>query len=118
MRQRQPLFDATGGLHAAALFTLEGELLAVREDIGRHNAVDKLIGRALMREELPWRERILVVSARAGFEIVQKAIMASVPVVVAVGAASSLADEAARRAGVELWSFVRAERSNRHVDRR
>ncbi|MEM8934262.1 MAG: formate dehydrogenase accessory sulfurtransferase FdhD [Acidobacteriota bacterium] len=115
MRPRQALFDRTGGLHAAALFTLDGELLAVREDIGRHNAVDKLIGRSLLRDELPWTDRIVLVSARAGFEIVQKVMMAQAPILAAVGAASSLATEAARRGGLDLWSFVQATRSNHHV---
>ncbi len=115
MRRKQTLFEATGGLHAAALFDAAGELLALYEDIGRHNAVDKLIGHFLLAGGLPLRDRILVVSARAGFEIVQKAMTAAVPVMVAVGAASSLAVEMAKEGGMALYSFVGAGRGNRHV---
>ena len=113
MRGGQHIFERTGGLHAAALFDLDGRLLALREDVGRHNAVDKLVGRSLLAGELPWHDRILVTSARAGFEIVQKAMMAAVPLVVAVGAGSSLAVEAALRGGLDLYAFVRADRSVR-----
>ena len=115
MRREQPLFEATGGLHAAALFDPDGELLALYEDIGRHNAVDKLIGHFLLEDGLPLRDRILVVSARAGFEIVQKAMTAAVPLMVAVGAASSLAVEMAKEGGMALYSFVGPGRGNRHV---
>ena len=115
MESRQDLFAKTGGLHAAALFNPEGELLDLAEDVGRHNAVDKLIGASLLRGDLPWTDRVLVVSARAGFEIVQKALMARASAMVAVGAASSLAVEAAQRGGMELHSFVRGGRSNRHL---
>lgn len=115
MRRDQRLFDATGGLHAAALFDLEGELLCLREDIGRHNAVDKVIGHALLAGEVPMSDRILVVSARAGFEIVQKAMMAAIPTMVAVGAASSLAVRTALEGGLALYSFVGEGRGNRHV---
>ncbi|MEM6792503.1 MAG: formate dehydrogenase accessory sulfurtransferase FdhD [Acidobacteriota bacterium] len=115
LERHQELFPLTGGVHAAALFDLEGGLLALREDVGRHNALDKLIGRALLRDELPWRRRIVAVSARAGFEIVQKTLMAAAPALVAVGAGSSLAIDAARRGGLVLFTFVRHDRSNRHL---
>jgi FdhD protein len=114
MRRHQRLFDKTGGIHAAALFDPAGELLAVREDVGRHNAVDKVIGHHLLAGDLPLRDHILVVSARAGFEIVQKAMAAAIPVLAAVGAASSLAVRMAREGGLELYTFVGEGRSNRH----
>lgn len=115
MREGQRIFERTGGLHAAALFDLDGRLLALREDVGRHNAVDKLVGRSLLAGDLPWHDRVLVTSARAGFEIVQKAMMAAVPIVVAVGAGSSLAVDAARQGGLDLYTFVRSDRSVRHL---
>lgn len=115
MESRQELFAKTGGLHAAALFDREGKLLDLAEDVGRHNAVDKLIGASLLADALPWTDQVLVVSARAGFEIVQKALMAQASAMVAVGAASSLAVEAAERGGMELYSFARDGRINRHV---
>lgn len=115
MRARQPLFERTGGLHGAALFDAEGQLLDAFEDIGRHNAVDKLIGSSLLRGALPWTGKIVVVSSRAGFEIVQKVLMARAPVLVTVGAASSLAHDLACRGGLELHTFVRRHRSNRHL---
>ena len=115
MRPHQMLFEATGGIHAAGLFTLDGELLCVREDIGRHNAVDKVIGRAVLDGATSLADRILVVSGRAGFELVQKALKAAIPVMVSVGAASSLAVEMATAAGMTLYTFVSPGRGNLHV---
>ena len=107
LRAVQPVFAETGGLHGAALFDTAGVLLAVREDIGRHNAVDKLIGWALGRGLLPLAETVLVVSGRLGFEIVQKAIVAGIPLVASVGAASSIAVSLAERFGLTLATFVK-----------
>ena len=115
LRVEQTLFDATGGIHAAGIFTLDGELLCVREDIGRHNAVDKAIGHFVLRGGLPLRDRILVVSGRAGFELVQKALMAAIPAMVSVGAASSVAVDMAAAAGMTLYSFAGPGRGNLHV---
>ncbi|MEM7581762.1 MAG: formate dehydrogenase accessory sulfurtransferase FdhD [Acidobacteriota bacterium] len=115
MRPEQNLFDRTGGIHAAALFDVDGRLLAVAEDIGRHNAVDKLIGRSLLADELPWHDRIVIVSARAGFEIVQKALMAGAPVLGSVGAASSLAVSLAKQGGMALYSFLGPRHGHRYV---
>ena len=115
MRQEQQLFGITGGIHAAGLFTPTGELLCVREDVGRHNAVDKLVGHFFLAHQLPLRDRILVVSGRAGFELVQKALKAAIPVMVSVGAASSLAVEMATQAGMALYSFMTPGRGNLHV---
>ncbi|MEW6422106.1 MAG: formate dehydrogenase accessory sulfurtransferase FdhD [Deinococcota bacterium] len=112
LRMEQPLFAATGGLHAAGLFTASGECLAVREDVGRHNAVDKLIGWALGRGLLPLSDHLLAVSSRAGFEIVQKAALAGVPLVCAVSAPTSLAAEVAGSFGITLVGFVREGRFN------
>ncbi len=112
LRRRQKLFDVTGGLHAAGLATLDGEMVAVREDVGRHNAVDKLIGWAAQRALLPLTDHILVVSGRTSFEIVQKAAVAGVAVVVAVSAPSSLAIGVAERFGMTLIGFTREQRFN------
>ncbi len=112
LRRHQRVFDHTGGLHAAGLFTAGGDPLAVREDIGRHNAVDKLVGWAALQRRLPLSSAVLAVSGRVSFEIVQKAAVAGIPVVVAVSAASSLAVATARRLGVTLAGFVRADRAN------
>jgi FdhD protein len=104
------VFDRTGGLHAAALFDATGTLLAIREDIGRHNAVDKIVGYALMEDSLPLSNCILFVSGRGAFEIVQKALVAGLPVVASVSAPSSLAVELARENGLTLIGFLRGPR--------
>lgn len=110
LRAAQSVFEKTGGLHAAGLFDENGELLIVREDIGRHNAVDKVIGQALLSEMLPLDKHILMVSGRASFEIVQKALFARIPIVVAVSAASTLAVDLADEGNLTLIGFMRGER--------
>jgi FdhD protein len=112
LREAQAVFEATGGLHAAGLFDPDGRLVAVREDIGRHNALDKLIGSQLLAGHLPLNESIILVSGRLGFELVQKAAVAGVPVLAAVSAPSDLAVEAAERLGVTLVGFLRGDGFN------
>jgi len=113
----QGLFARTGGLHAAGLFTVDGELVAAREDVGRHNAVDKLIGWALLEGRLPLRDLVLMVSGRTSYEIVQKAVAAGVPAVCAVSAPSSLAVAMAEEFGVTLVGFLRGRRCNIYAGR-
>jgi FdhD protein len=110
LRSAQRIFGRTGGLHAAGLFDASGTLRLVREDIGRHNAVDKVIGDSLLRGQLPLRERLLLVSGRGGFEIVQKALVAGVPILASVSAPSSLAVQMARDGGLTLVGFLREQR--------
>lgn len=110
LRKEQSVFEKTGGLHAAGLFSENGQLLIVREDIGRHNAVDKVIGQALLSDLLPLDRHILMVSGRASFEIVQKALFARIPFIVAVSAASTLAVDLAEEGNITLIGFMRGER--------
>ncbi len=112
LRASQPVFDRTGGLHAAGLFDADGKLLDVREDVGRHNAVDKLLGRRFLDGTTPLGDWLMVVSGRASFEILQKALAGGVPMIVAVGAPSSLAVDMAERFGMTLIGFASPERFN------
>lgn len=115
LRSQQKSFTKTGGIHAVGLFTLAGELLYLEEDVGRHNALDKVIGSALDQDILPLSNHILLFSGRASFELMQKAWTAKVPIVVAIGAPSSLAIDLAQKAGIQLFAFLKENRCNQYT---
>ena len=112
LREQQDVFSHTGGLHAAGLFSAAGELLLLREDVGRHNAVDKLVGHGLLHRSLPYNRNILLVSGRTSFEIIQKALLARIPCIAAISAPSSLAVELADTGGITLVGFLRDHAMN------
>jgi FdhD protein len=117
LRAAQQVFEHTGGLHAAGLFAPDGTLLELREDVGRHNALDKLVGSQVLAGALPLHDRIVLVSGRASFELVQKAAVAGVPILAAVSAPSDLAVDAAERLGVTLVGFLRGDGFNVYTRR-